>query len=337
MLKAMKDAGAAQAKRRSKEFNLDVEYFFVESSIDHFPILKSNLEQSEFRSMLAHNIHLLNDVFTNRVEQIVQHIRNQSRKRRAIFLLDQFGYKDVPLPAIRSILSQLEHAEIILTFAADSLIDYLSELDSMQMTLERMGLQLSKEEIRTAKEQADWRCAIQILLHDRIFLNSGARHYTPFFIRSADAHRDYWLIHLSNHSRARDVMVGLHWDENTSFAHYAGAGLSMLGYDPDRDTKITGQPFLFDQDAREHTMESLLNDLPGRIRETKDGVEFGDFFARVTNETPATSDLLKSVLTILRKEGIIEIRAFDGLTRRSGIQNRTDIIKPSSQPSLFVF
>ncbi len=35
--------------------------------------------------------------------------------------------------------------------------------------------------------------------------------YAPFIIRSKEAHRDYWLIHLSQHSRARDMMVGLHW------------------------------------------------------------------------------------------------------------------------------
>ena len=44
-------------------------------------------------------------------------------------------------------------------------------------------------------------------------------------------------------------MVGLHWDQNNSFSHYGKPGLAMLGYDPDRDIKVTGQPFLFDADA----------------------------------------------------------------------------------------
>src|SRR5205807_10591228 len=111
--------------------------------------------------------------------------------------------------------------------------------------------------------------------HEQVYSNSGAKYYTPFFIRSKDAHRDYWLIHLSNHSRARDVMVSLHWLENTSFAHFGRPGLLMLGYDQDEDIKITGQPvfpeFRFDEFALASTHDSLMDELPERLFRFSDG------------------------------------------------------------------
>jgi three-Cys-motif partner protein len=337
MLKTMRDSAALVQGRRSKAFNLDVEYLFVESSPDHFPCLKLNLEKSEFKELLgAGKINLFNDLFVNQVEPIIKYVQNRRSGNRAIFVLDQFGYTDVPFPAIRKIMSCLNNAEIILTFASDSLITYINDQDPMQRTLEKIGFRLSKDQIRTARMEHDWRLAIQLLLHEQIFLNSGAKHYTPFFIRSKESHWDYWLIHLSNHWRARDVMVGLHWDENTSFAHYGGSGLTMLGYNPDDDIDITCQPFLFDQDAMKLTLDALLDQLPKRIYAFGgNGVSFNQFFKDVTNGTPATSLIMKKAFAILRSEGEIEIRDETGFTKRSSIQNKADILRATGHRSLF--
>jgi three-Cys-motif partner protein len=337
MLKTIQESAAIVQARRSRSFDLDVEYLFVESSLNHIACLKVNLEKSDFKGLLGDGkIELLNDLFVNQVDAIIKHVQNRRRGNRAIFVLDQFGYKDVPFPAIQRIMSSLTKAEVILTFASDSLISYISDQDQMQRTLERVGLRLSKEQIRSAKDENNWRLAIQLLLHEQIFQNSGARHYTPFFIRSKDSHRDYWLIHLSNHWRARDVMVGLHWDENTSFAHYGSSGLTMLGYDLDDDIEITSQPFLFDQQAKTLTTEALLDELPKRIDAFGgNGVSFDQFFKSVTNHSPATSIIVKQSLAILRREDEIEIRDQTGLTKRPSIQNKTDILRATGRPSLF--
>jgi len=341
MLKAMREAAVLAQVKRSKEFSLDVEYFFVESSKETFPCLKATLELSEFRALLADKIKLLNDEFKNQVGPIISHIRSRGTSCRAIFVLDQLGYTDVPFSSIQSILSQLKNAEVILTFATDALIDYLSERDSMQKTLEVLGLEISKDQIKVAKQEKNWRRAIQFLLHQQIFINSGAKYYTPFFIRSKDAHRDYWLIHLSNHSRARDVMVGLHWLENTSFAHFGRPGLLMLGYDQDEDIKITGQQLLFpefrfDEIARVSTHDCLMRELPERLFAFSDGVTFATFFAGLTNETPATSEIIKAALAVMLQDGMIDIRDKTGLVKRQiGVQHGTDIIRPSRQRRLF--
>lgn len=257
-----------------------------------------------------------------------------------IFLLDQCGYIDVPLPQIRSILNRFDNAEIILTFATDSLIDYLTSNETTQQILERVGLEISPQQITGLKAMRDWRRAIQLLLHDEIHTKTGARFYTPFFIRSKDAHRDFWLIHLSGAAKARDVMVTQHWQENTSFAHYGRSGLQMLGYNQDEDFTITGQNvlpgFYFDESALASSQECLLGQLPERLSAAKAGIRFRDFFAAITNETPATSEIIKDVLEDLSIDGVIDVKGSKGEKRKGRVLHPSDIIVPSRQRRLFL-
>jgi three-Cys-motif partner protein len=340
MLRAMKDAAAKAQGRRKKKFNLDVEYFFVEKSKDALGYLKSCLAKSEFGSKLGESIHQLQGSFTDHSARIIERIKERKGGERAIFFLDQCGYAAVPLDAIRAILSGCVKAEVILTFAVDSLIDYMTDRAPTQKVLEKIDISLGNADIKTMKQRADSRWVIQTRLLEKIREGSGAKHFTPFFIRSKDAHRDYWLIHLSGHWRARDVMVDLHWSQNTSFVHYGRAGMAMLGYDPDEDPRISRQKFLpefcFDNTARGATHQALAGELPAFLSQFKDGIPFEEFFARVTNETPATSAIMGEVLVDLAREGVIEIRHDKRITNRTKSLKRTDLLILSKQRRFFL-
>jgi three-Cys-motif partner protein len=340
MLRAMQEAAAVAQERRSKEFHLDIEYFFIEKSRSSFDYLKSQLEHSEFRSQLGTQINQINGTFIDNVQPIIDRIKLRRRGERAIFVLDQCGYSDVPLSAIRSILESLSNAEVILTFAVDSLIDYMAANELTQKILAKIGIPLGSDQIQSLKDLRDSRWVIQTRLIEAIKQGARPTHFTPFFIRSKDAHRDYWLLHLSGHARARDVMVELHWKENTSFIHYGRSGMSMLGYDPDADPKITRQKclpeFCFDLTALASTEEALFDELPEKISGFKDGVPFEQFFADVTNETPATSEIMANVLVDLARQGVIEIRDKTGQTSRRSSLRKSDIILPSRQGRLFL-
>ena len=266
MLRAMRKAEKTACGLRRKPFLLDVEYLFIEKNRDAIAHLKTALENSEFRDLLGDKIHLICDDFVSQVPKTIEFVERRGANSRAIFFLDQFGYTDVPLPSIRTIFSRLSKAEIILTFATDFLIDYLTKSQVTQGILARIGLSLPAEQIETARSNQNWQRAIQFALHEQIPNATGADHYTPFFIRSPDSHRDFWLIHLSRHSRARDVMVGLHWERSSDFVHYGGSGLRMLGYDPERDPAVTGQKilpeFCFDAAALASSKEELMAQFP---------------------------------------------------------------------------
>jgi hypothetical protein len=178
-------------------------------------------------------------------------------------------------------------------------------------------------------------------LHREIPKQTGAKFYTPFFIRSADSHRDFWLIHLSGHFRARDVMVGLHWKESTSFAHYGRSGLRMLGYDQQRDADWTNQHmlpgFYFDETALVSSQEELLEQLPEWVSTFGDGIPFNELFSMLTNECPVTAEIMMGVLSDLAKEGVIQVRDKTGTkTRHATIQHHSDVIIPSRQKHLFL-
>lgn len=339
MLEAMEHAAEEAQKLRTKQFHLDVQYIFIEKDREALDYLRQVLVDSKYASMVDGKVQLICGEFAAQVPGITKVVKSRGRADRAIFVLDQFGYSAVPLPTIRNILATLDNAEVILTFATDSLIDYLSENEPTQQILEKVGISLPSKDIRTAKEQREWRRTIQFALHREIPQRTEAKYYTPFFIRSTDAHRDFWLIHLSGHVRARDVMVGLHWEQGTSFAHYGRSGLRMLGYDQNEDSDWTGQHmlpgFFFDETALVSSQTELLEQLPKRIFEFADGIPFTELFSKLTNECPVTAEIMKGVLSDLAKEGAIKIKDKSGSTsRRAGIQHDTDIIVPSRQKRL---
>ncbi len=138
-------------------------------------------------------------------------------------------------------------------------------------------------------------------------------------------------------------MTGLHWEKYTHFTHYGHAGLTMFGYDPGRDESITGNrtrtfaEFHFDEHARELTEEALFGELPARIAPAKEGVSFQNLFDALTNETPATSDILKEVVRELAREGQLQVKDASGSTRHAGSKVRnSDIIIIPKQTRLIL-
>ena len=336
-LEAMEVAQVLAQGARSKPFHLDVKYIFVEKDAGAAIHLRRVISDSKYRHMLDGDIKIIHGEFVEHSPEIEEYIKN--RKGRSIFVLDQFGYTDVPLPLVSRILTTLRKSEVILTFAVDSLIDYLSDDEQTQKRLERVGIALPTSTLADLKAEHSWRRTIQFALHEEIPPKTNAGFYTPFFIRSTDAHRDLWLIHLSGHYRARDVMVGLHWQESTSFSHYGRAGLQMLGYDPERDASWNTQQllpgFYFDEAARVASQSELLNQLPEQIYRFKQGIVFNDLFSELTNHCPVTAEIMSEVTETLAKEGVISVRSKSGRERRGGVTVGTDIVIPNSQKVMF--
>lgn len=243
-------------------------------------------------------------------------------------MLDQYGYKEVPLGLLRRIFSRFENAEIILTFAVDHLVDFLIDSRQSKSTLEGTDLHLPFESIKSVKETEgpEWKRAIQLALHEQIPKTSKAGYYTPFFIQSPESHRGYWLVHLSNHPTARDVMTELHWQKHNYFEHFGKAGFRMLAYDPRKDFESQGYlTFKFDSPARALTADAVREDIPRRLLAAhRDGVSVGEFLASVSNETPATRAIIKEVIQELSRNSEIELRAKSGRRRQRGANPDSD-------------
>jgi three-Cys-motif partner protein len=222
ILQAIAAAETLAKSQRRKDFHIDAQYIFVERNVSAVDYLRETIHQSPFRPLLDDKIRIHNGLFINEFDSILEAVKRHSRSHRVIFVLDQYGYKDVPFSLLKRIFTELHNPEVVLTFATDWLIDYLSDDPSSRAIVERVGLQLPFESIQDLKRKQgmDWKRYIQLALHNEIHLRSGASFYAPFFIKSVEAHRSYWLIHLSQHERARDVMTQLHWNQHNYFQHF---------------------------------------------------------------------------------------------------------------------
>lgn len=330
MLEAMNAAENAANESRRKNFALDVQYIFVEKHTPTTEFLNGELKAHEIGAEQSDRIQVLRGCFSDYLDQIFTAVEKRGRSRRVIFVLDQYGFTDVRMADLRRIFSRLPNAEVILTVAIDWLIDHWTEKANYDRILTELGINLTADFASQTKHQCpnDWRGVIQNTLHSEFRSNSGASYYTPFFIHSVDSHRAYWLLHFSGHSKARDVMMQLHWELENHFQHFGRPGFGMLGYDPQRGDNDAGQmklPYEFDESAGALTREALLEDIPKLINHN--GVPFDKFFESKVNDSPATKQMLAEQIRELSLNKELEIRTHDGSLRRNGVQiNNDDII-----------
>lgn len=342
-LNAAKEAEAFINIGRQKPLRMNVDYFFVEVDHNAFALLGKTLKEQGYDGRIGADIKLLNGRFEIKAADIQSFISAKTpRSGRSIFFLDQYGYKDVPTSLIRSILTGLPAAEVILTFNVDSFINFASDSPATANALQQIGIPdvlrgRTIEDIK--KSEKDFRLYIQSCLYRDLIEACGARFYTLFFIRT-EGHGDYWLVHLSQHPRARDVMTRVHWAKNNNFIHYGGAGIDMfraLGYSADRDASFTGQSslgFCFDDPAEQASVTRLMEQLPRIIYANQEGTSFGELFAMTCNTSPADSMKYKEALARLTQLKEIEIVSPDGNRRQkaSTITDKDQLV-PSKQTS----
>ncbi len=342
-LDATREAGYLINKDRRKPVRLEVDYFFVEADRYAHSHLEKALRDEGYGAQIGSTIQLRHSKFQDQADSIIEFIKRKSpRNGRSIFALDQYGYKEVPTQLIQKIFANLPGAEVILTFAVDCFLNYASDEKLTQSLLDEIGIPdvLNGRSIEDIKaSERDWRLFIQSGLYRTLVTRCGAKHFTPFFIRNNKGHGDYWLIHLSQHHRARDVMTEVHWDNNNYFIHYGGAGLDMfqmVGYDPDHDANHRGQStlgFEFDDVARKASINALNEHIPRRVYANDEGVSFGVLFATTCNDSPASAEIYRESIGQLIEQKIIEVVSVDGIKRRSAAQIRANdqIIAPSQR------
>jgi three-Cys-motif partner protein len=339
----LQEVACAQARldiERRKPFRLNAEFIFVERSGPNKDFLADTIRRSEFRLLLDTSVHVVQAQFETALPTILSRIRGSSRAHRSIFFLDQYGYNQVSLDAIRTILTSLENPEIIVTFNVDFLIDYLSEQDEFVKAVKPVELGLAEiHQMLSLKDQREGRWLIQNLLFQHLRDKTAAPFYTCFFIKSPASHRSYWLVHISKHPKARDEMALRHWAMSNHFMHHGRAGLRMLGFDPEHDIEQIPMDFLFDDNAEARSGVALMNELPplifSRAVQAGSPPTLGSLFTRVCNETPATTKQIGKVLVDLRDQNEIEIVGKDGRSKpRSGLIEWDDVILPAQQRSM---
>jgi three-Cys-motif partner protein len=262
-----------------------------------------------FAAELDRSIQIWTADFNERVDDVVRIVRARSpRAGRAIFLLDQYGWSQVAFRSIRAILEQLQKAEIFLTFSVDALIDYLSSRSHEMRAFGEIDVDpaLVQELVRLKEEeQLGYRILIQNGLYSHIQSATGAPFYSPFFIKSPEAHRSYWFIHLSKHREARNEIGMIHWAENNTTVHHGGAGLHALGFSTGKNIDQMTMEYIFDEHAKDLSRAVLKQQLPNLIYKAADSdiaPSLEELFGIRCNDTPVVRELLEETLIALRAE-----------------------------------
>ncbi len=305
VLRAVKAAEAGLTLTRQNGFEMKSQFFFVDKQPEHVEFLRHELMNSEFSGDVGATISVEEGLFEQKAADIIQVIKNRGPSHRSLFFLDQYGWSAVSFATVRQIFASLRNPEVLITFSVDSLIDYFS--DQTARTSGGQAIELDPamgEAIKALKTEQGQRHLIQGILYKHIISSTGADYYTPFFIRSSDSRRSYWLLHLSKHSRARDEMARLHRAMSNIFSHPGGAGFNALGFDPNVDPNQPKLEFDFGVDARADSLAAAIEQLPRMIRDdapdASTPVTIGDLFRAHCNETPLTFDLVAEAVVQLR-------------------------------------
>lgn len=341
ILKAVEEAQALVNLGRHKPLVLDVQYLFVDSDRRAIANLREQLERRGYGNEIDTSIHLIHAEFAETADQLVDAVlRHTPRSPTALFFLDQYGYTDVPAPTIQTIFRRVRNAEVVLTFHVSSFGTYTND-ELVRRVSASLKIDIQKhlggrgvEEIKA--NDADWRRFIQGALYQGLVEGCNARYFTPFFIRGSGAnHGEYWLVHLSQHHRAQDVMKQVHWKYQNHFVHYGGAGLNMLAPHTMGFMQEFDGGFRFDEVARQSSEFALVDQLGQYIFQGNKSKTIATLFSETCNGSPASADMYKSVLQKLVESDKAVVFSDNGTRRRvARLMTDSDIVEPSRQVRL---
>lgn len=310
MLEESESARQKLNRDRTKPLRFDFKHYFVDVEEAHTDHLKAALKERGY-SADDERIVIRNDAFQAVADTIIAEIRRrQPRAGRSLFLLDQCGFTHVELALVARILRELPKAEVILTLAAETLVNFLAETPAIVQAVSPLDLTESDvHDLVQAKEGAGGRALVQRVLREKIRLATGAAYDTPFFIRPERSRRALWFLHLSRHPIARDVMIQCHWNNFSTFEHYGSGDFNMLGWDSLRSTESL-RLFHFNELEADDLRARLLKTVPEELSAlTSEGPITIDAVRHAfANRTAARFSDLDSVILQLWRERGIEIR-----------------------------
>lgn len=253
------------------------------------------------------------------------------------------------MPVLRYIFGSLKNAEVLLTFNVDSLITFLSDKKQFRKKLEEMGLlrhvDLSFFSVLKETNAPNWKAIIQRMLANGIIIESGAKYSTIFYITPlGQTPWTYWLIHLSNVFKARDVMMELHWEQSNDFSHHLEPDIFALGYNANSDGMVTKQlpfedfseDFSFDALAAEKCHAGLADKLAHKLYADDVPIKVGTLLHEIVNYTPATKNMICQALNLPIAAGDIDVFSEKGAKREKGSSiHVNDTIIPSRQKRIF--
>ncbi|MEP5269341.1 MAG: three-Cys-motif partner protein TcmP [Lentilitoribacter sp.] len=324
---------------RHKPLEIAAQYYFSDANKLHMAALRDELLRSDFARQVDDSIILQTGEFEHILPKVIADIKGRQRQGRSFFVLDQWGYMDVPVKCLQQIFSALDKPEAILTFSIDALLNYLRTDGSGLEGLRQFGV--TEDFVNTWQALKDdenfGRATAQRTIMENLRRNSGAHFFTPFMMYSKTDKRWMLLAHLSKHQAARDKMLSVHWDQQNHFRHIGKGSLFELGFDH-RLAESKDALFSFREEDETKLMMELENELPSRVMDNMidDVLMVEDLLSQIGNLTAAQNDMIFGVLQTLASEGELEVAKKGGGKKKAStmIEVSDTLIRPT-QPTFF--
>ncbi len=349
MMQAVREARIYLNRDRRIPRHVNVDYYFVDILADTTSYLRywlnAKLSDNAIELEDYQKTEIITSNFLSQLPLLIQKVKQRKMGEHALFILDQYSYKDIPLPEMAGILRNLRGAEIVMTFNVDNLTTYLSDRAANRKPLENIGLDkyIPWEDLKQIKatQKREWRQILQRHLAHGIKSETGAKFMTLFFVKPYGTNSwGYWLIHLSNTYRAHAVMKSLHWDHATEFGHELESGIFVLGYNANKDNDYTGQQtFEFaGKGSREACIDGVREYFGETVFQLDKPTKLADLFQNcVTKSTAAESHLMEAVGQLHSSKEVVIVSKDGAIKRANKKYLLSDIIEPSKQFSLFKY
>ncbi len=296
-------------------------------------LLKGNLNPILIEHTLSNNYLTIKPFYScSFFESIYPSIKAQikaERHQNIIFNLDQCGHSHVHIETLTDMMTLNDSVEVFYTFMISSLTTFLKQHDSQTLATQLAYLNLSVQDfeaLERLQSKKSWLGVAERLVFENF--KKCAKFVSPFSINNPNGWR-YWLLHLANKHRARQVYNDVLHQNSETQAHYGRAGLNMLAYDPseEQDQNL----YLFNASARDQAKEELIEDIPKFLCDTGRPILVQDFFEKIYNHTPAHSDDINKAILGSNELDVITL---NGGKRRNQITAK-DFIEFKKQRSFF--
>lgn len=259
----------------------------------------------------------------------IKRLLEQGRYQNVLFNLDQYGHSDVSLATLADIRSSFGSAEVFYTFAISSLLAFLHKQNHELLAKQLGFLGVTTADLKPLEGQMsrpEWLGAAERLVFEHF--RTCARFVSPFSIHNPAGWR-YWLIHLANNYRARQVYNNVLHQNSSMQAHFGRSGLNMLTFNPAHE----GALYLFDVSGRTKAKQELLEDVPRLVTDFGDAVGVGEFYGSIYNMTPAHMDDIHAA--IMDNSDIEVLTAGGGVRRKANTIKADDTLRMKRQRTLF--
>lgn len=330
IIEAVRNKAKEINSKRTKPLKFVVQYFFIDSDKKAINCLKRVFSDRGIEETDGEKIHIEKGDFINIYpkikESIERSLKGKIGKHKAIFILDQYAYKEVPVPLTNQIMSEFIKAEILLTFVPRAFLDFAGKYDSRALIktnkqLNKLGFDVSINDIR---EKAQEQGGDMFIHSEQLFLQesiasivkqtSTAKHFSKYFIQSVNSSRDLWIIHLANHYKAHDVMISVQWDSaNCDYSHpgYWGLPPAIIGFDSsqsDLSQQMNLNMTHFNPSSESRTLDILSEQIPKMMFDKyMNQTSICSLFEDITNQTTCNIELLKKSLQMSVDHGDIRI------------------------------